>query len=175
MLHNKSTKPRKVKQPIAGGGGENGSEGTTAVDMDVDAGTDTTSEPPNTDTELGCGPGGLREQHARKRARLAEHAAAALVTRDEAHRWAVTVGRLVKGKERFTVELIGEVNAALDEMEARKGDVPPEILRDGLLNIVRLLSEIQDNVYSLDGLRERARTLALVWSWMATQREQQKT
>ncbi|EJD39942.1 hypothetical protein AURDEDRAFT_153689 [Auricularia subglabra TFB-10046 SS5] len=167
MLHTKSTRPRKGKQqPVVNG--TNGNDETAG--MDIDAATDT-SEPPNTDTELGrAGLGGLREQHARKRARV-EGPEGRPVTPEEAYRWVATVGRLVKGKERFTVELIGEVNAVLDEMEARKNEVVPEILRDGVLDMVRLLAEIQDNVYSLDGLRERAKSLALVWGWMATRRE----
>lgn len=42
--------------------------------------------------------------------------------------------------------------------------IAAERLQDGLMGMVELLAEMQDNTYSLDGLRERARKLLSGWT-----------
>ncbi|EJD39946.1 hypothetical protein AURDEDRAFT_116015 [Auricularia subglabra TFB-10046 SS5] len=85
---------------------------------------------------------------------------------EEAARWTAVVGRLVKGKAPLTPALLAGVNAAMDAIEERRDSLSREILEDGLLDMVALLADVEDNeTYSLGALRERAR--ALIEGWRA--------
>lgn len=78
--------------------------------------------------------------------------------------WTAVVGRLVKGKAPLTPELLAEVNTAMGAMELRKHEFTREVLEDGLLDMVALLADLEDNdQYSLGALRDRARRLVEGW------------
>ncbi|KZV91947.1 hypothetical protein EXIGLDRAFT_769446 [Exidia glandulosa HHB12029] len=90
------------------------------------------------------------------------------ISAEEAWKWKAAIGRLVKGKARLTPEVLGEVAAAIGEIEARNatpGAFAQDILEDGLMQAVKMLAEAQDNVYSLEGSRTRARALVDGWKW----------
>lgn len=158
LLDRKAPKPKKRDLPTRDADADAAQDDPGSSDVEATSRSDRSSPP-----IYGIS---LNDGRARKRARLQTEKSRV----NDALKWTQAISRLVKGKARLTPELLSEVSTTLTDVENKNNEIVqhPDVLQTGLFDTMKLLAEAQDNVYSLEGLRERAKHLVDSWKWILT-------